>query len=79
MPDSSGQPAAPSLDQVQPFILEATGFRGRLLRLGAALDRIVTRHDYPRPVAALLAEMLALAALVSSLLKHDGIFTLQAQ
>lgn len=79
MPDGAGRAAAPMRDQVQPFMLEATGFRGRLLRLGPALDRIVTRHDYPRPVAALLAEMLALAALVSSLLKHDGIFTLQAQ
>ena len=79
MPEGSGRPAAPMDDQVQPFMLEATGFRGRLLRLGPALDRIVTRHDYPRPVAAVLAEMLALAALVSSLLKHDGIFTLQAQ
>ena len=74
-----GRPDAPGDDRVQPFMLETTGFRGRLLRFGPALDCIVSRHDYPEPVAALLAEMLALAALVSSLLKHDGIFTLQAQ
>ena len=66
-------------DQAQPFMLEATGFSGRLLRLGPAIDRILTRHDYPGPVAATLAELLALAALVSSLLKHDGIFTLQVK
>ena len=79
MPEGSAPATAPMNDQVQPFMLETTGFRGRLLRLGPALDRIVTRHDYPPAVASLLAEMLALAALVSSLLKHDGIFTLQAQ
>jgi len=36
-------------------------------------------HDYPNPVSGLLAETVALAAMLSSPLKYDGMFTLQAQ
>ncbi len=64
-------------DLVQPFQIEGPGLRGRLVRLGAAVDTILKRHDYPPPVAALLAEALALAATLSAALKYDGIFTLQ--
>jgi molecular chaperone Hsp33 len=54
--------------------------RGRIARLGAgALDPILRRHDYPRPVAMLLGEALTLAALVGSLLKVDGRLVVQAQ
>ena len=54
--------------------------RGRLTRLGPALDTILgQQHSYPEPVAALLAETLALASVLAASLKFDGIFTLQAQ
>ena len=48
-------------DLIQPFQLETTAFRGRLVRLGASLDEIFGKHDYPAPVARLLSEALALA------------------
>jgi molecular chaperone Hsp33 len=64
-------------DIIQPFQIEAPGLRGRLIRLGVAVDTILKRHDYPLPVAALLAEALALAATLSAALKYEGIFTLQ--
>ncbi len=64
-------------DVIQPFQIEAPGLRGRLVRLGDAVDTILKRHDYPLPVAALLAEALALAATLSAALKYEGIFTLQ--
>lgn len=66
-------------DLIQPFQVEGPGLRGRLVRLGPALDTILTRHDYPEPVARLLAEALTLAALLASALKFDGIFTLQTK
>jgi molecular chaperone Hsp33 len=66
-------------DEIQPFLLETSGIRGRLLRLGPAADTILSRHDYPRPVARLLGEMLALAGALSSLLKYEGVFTAQAK
>jgi len=66
-------------DLLLPFHVSAGAVRGRLVRLGPALDAILGGHDYPAPVAALLAEMLALAAALAGGLKYDGIFTLQAQ
>ncbi|MCB2102762.1 MAG: Hsp33 family molecular chaperone HslO [Rhodobacterales bacterium] len=66
-------------DLIQPFQLERSPVRGRLVRLGGALDSAFARHAYPEPVAALLAEATALAAVLASGLKYDGIFTLQAQ
>ena len=64
-------------DRVLPFQLESSGVRGRLVRLGDTLDRIMAAHDYPAPVSHLLAESLVLTCLLSSTLKYSGIFTLQ--
>lgn len=67
-------------DIVAPFSLDNAPVRGRIARLGArALDPILHRHDYPRPVAMLLGEALTLAALVGSLLKTEGRLVVQAQ
>ncbi len=64
-------------DLILPFQIEAQGLRGRLVRLGPLADEILHRHDYPAPVARMLAEMLALAALLAGALKYKGVFTLQ--
>lgn len=66
-------------DMIQPFVLEVPGLRGRLLRMGPLVESILTRHRYPEAVADLLGEMLALAGVLSSLLKFDGVFTLQTK
>jgi molecular chaperone Hsp33 len=42
-------------------------------------NTILARHDYPQDVALLQAEALAMTACLSSTLKFDGIFTLQAK
>ena len=64
-------------DLVRPFQIDPFGLRGRLVRLGPALDTIIRRHGYPDAVATLLGEAAALAALLAGALKYDGIFTLQ--
>ena len=66
-------------DVVQPFQLDAAGVRGRLVRLGPALDSIIAPHGYPVAVASLLAESIVMAAALASGLKYDGIFTLQTR
>jgi molecular chaperone Hsp33 len=66
-------------DCIQPFELEVPDLRGRLVRLGPVLETILARHHYPPPVAGLLGEMVALAAVLSSMLKFQGIFTLQTK
>jgi len=71
-------PVAPD-DLVQPFQLDSLAARGRLVRLGPVVETILGHHDYPAPVAGLLAEALALAAVISDIFKYDGLFTLQAK
>lgn len=72
-------PTVPANDLIQPFQVERYGLRGRLVRLGAAADDILNRHAYPEPVAVMLGQMMAVAAIVAGALKYDGIFTLQTQ
>jgi molecular chaperone Hsp33 len=84
VPELSDESAGPADDRgaddlIRPFQVETGGIRGRLVRLGPALDRIIRRHAYPAPVAALLAEAVALAAMLAGALKYDGIFTLQTR
>ncbi len=66
-------------DLLLAFQIGAGAVRGRLVRLGPAVESILAGHDYPVPVGRLLAETLALAAVLAGSLKYDGIFTLQAQ
>jgi molecular chaperone Hsp33 len=76
----SRTPASQSADDtILPFEVAALDLRGRVVRLGPAVDEILSRHDYPTPVASLLGEAIALAALFGSALKFDGRFIMQTQ
>jgi molecular chaperone Hsp33 len=66
-------------DCVLPFAVEALDMRGRIARLGPALDTILTRHAYPAPVAKLLGEAAALCVLLGTALKDEGRFQLQTR
>src|SRR5262249_41556002 len=66
-------------DLVQPFRIDPFALRGRLVRLGPPVDRILSQHDSPEPVAAILGEAIALAVTPAGALKYDGIFTLQTK
>ena len=66
-------------DLVTAFQIEGQPVRGRLVRLGAAVEEVINRHDYPEAVANLLGEACALAALVGASLKFEGRLILQAQ
>jgi molecular chaperone Hsp33 len=71
--------SVPVDDAVLPFEVDTLDLRGRLTRLGPALDDILTRHDYPTPVCKLLGEAIVLTTLLGSSLKFDGRFILQTQ
>src|SRR3981081_1749355 len=71
--------AVPVDDAALPFEVDALDLRGRLTRLGPALDDVLTRHDYPAPVGKLLGEAIVLTTLLGSSLKFDGRFILQTQ
>jgi molecular chaperone Hsp33 len=62
---------------IQPFRLEKSNIRGRMVRMGGVLSTIMRQHDYPPPVSALLSEVVTLCLLLSAMLKYEGIFTLQ--
>jgi molecular chaperone Hsp33 len=66
-------------DAILPFEVKALDLRGRLVRLGPAVDTILSSHDYPAPVAKLLGEAIVLAVLLGSALKIEGRFILQTQ
>ena len=62
------------------FTIPSREARGRLVRLNPSIDAILSAHDYPAPIAHLLAEALVLTVLMGSLLKDDGSqMTMQTQ
>jgi len=68
------------LDRAVGFTIPDRHARGRVARLGPALDTILHAHAYPPAIEALLAEALTLTALLGTLLKDaQGQLTLQAQ
>lgn len=71
--------SVPVDDAVLPFSVDALDLRGRLTKLGPALDQLLEKHDYPAPVGKLLGEAVVLTVLLGSSLKFDGRFILQTQ
>ena len=66
-------------DMALPYMVHGTDISGRVVRLGTTVDGIASVHNYPAPIAALLAEAAALAAAMASSLKFDGKLILQTQ
>lgn len=67
-------------DRLLHFTLPDRNARGRVVRLGPVLDKILSAHSYPAPIRQVLAEALVITALLGSLLKdEEGQLTLQAQ
>jgi len=61
------------------FNLDNNAFRGRIVRLDNILGDIFSRCEYPDNVAAALAETSSLGVMLASLMKFEGLFTLQLQ
>jgi molecular chaperone Hsp33 len=64
---------------IQPFHLQDKPVRGRLIRLGALADALLTRHPHHQVVTQLMGEALALTAGLAATLKYQGSFSLQAR
>jgi molecular chaperone Hsp33 len=74
------EPAQIGLDDtILPFEVGSLDLRGRIVRLGPAVDAILSNHDYPLPVAKLLGEAIVLTVMLGSALKFEGRFILQTQ
>ena len=66
-------------DRILPFAVEPLDIRGRVVRLGPAVDHILSQHKYPPAVARLVGEAAALTVLLGSSLKMEGRFQLQTK
>lgn len=67
-------------DRVLGFTIPGRGARGRIVRMDSALGEILSAHAYPDPIARLLAQTLALTAMLGALFRPtDGQLTLQAK
>ena len=67
------------VDAVVPFHVPALDARGRAVLLGDEIDAMLAAHDYPEPVARLLAEMAALTVILGTSLKFNGKLIVQTQ
>jgi molecular chaperone Hsp33 len=66
-------------NELLPFQIEGMDVRGRAIRLGTVVDLILKAHDYPDAVAKILGELLTLTGLLGSIMKFDGIVTVQTK
>jgi molecular chaperone Hsp33 len=66
-------------DTILPFEVAPLDLRGRVVRLGPAVDAILSGHGYPQPVAKLLGEAIVLGVLLGTALKFEGRFILQTK
>ena len=76
---AQGHVPAPSGDFVLPFDLGQLGVRGRLVRLDKTSARALSAHKLGEGPARVLAESLALCAMLGTALKLDGRLTVQTK
>lgn len=69
----------PGDDLVLPFRTVRSGVIGRVVRLGASVDTILSHHNVPEPVAKTLGEAVALTAMLGTALKFDGKLIVQTK
>ncbi len=66
-------------DFSQRFLFDHSDVRGELASLEQSYAHVLAKHPYPEPVAQLLGELLAAAALLVGSMKFDGLLILQAR
>ncbi|UWQ95736.1 Hsp33 family molecular chaperone HslO [Rhodobacteraceae bacterium M385] len=66
-------------DTVLPFQLDRSDIRGRVARLDTTLNQILSQHDYPAPIEAMVAEMALLTALIGQTMKLRWKLSLQVR
>ncbi|NUB45372.1 Hsp33 family molecular chaperone HslO [Fertoebacter nigrum] len=64
-------------DTVLPFQLDRCDIRGRVARLDGVLDQVLSKHDYPPQIEALVAEAALITALIGQTIKLRWKLSLQ--
>ena len=68
-----------NFDSCASFHINNGAFFGRIVRLDKVINDIISRHDYPETLNDIIAESIALTALLSSTIKYDGLFSFQTK
>lgn len=66
-------------DTVLPFQLDRADVRGRVARVDGVLDRVLSQHNYPAPIEALVAEAVLLTAMIGQAMKLRWKLSLQVR
>ncbi|MGO2478873.1 MAG: Hsp33 family molecular chaperone HslO [Pseudoalteromonas sp.] len=66
-------------DLLHRYIFENLDVRGELVQIEHAYDEMLTNHNYPQPVQALLGELLVATCLLTATLKFEGEIAVQVQ
>ncbi len=66
-------------DTVLPFQLDRSDIRGRVARLDGVLDQVLSQHDYPPQIEALVAEATLLTVLIGQTIKLRWQLSLQVR
>ncbi len=66
-------------DTVIPFRVENAAVRGEIVRLSNSVTEVLKNHNYPKPVANVLAKAVVLANLLGSSIKFKGRLIVQTQ
>ncbi|MFV0245457.1 MAG: Hsp33 family molecular chaperone HslO [Qingshengfaniella sp.] len=66
-------------DTILPFQLDRCDIRGRVARLDGVLDKVLSQHDYPPAIEALVAEVALLTALIGQTIKLRWKLSLQVR
>jgi len=66
-------------DTVLPFQLDRADIRGRLARVDGVLDKVLSQHNYPAPIEALVSEAVLLTAMIGQTMKLRWRLSLQVR
>lgn len=64
-------------DVLERFLFEDAPVRGEVVQLDNALKDVLARHPYPAPLARLMGELMAAAALLTATIKLEGALVMQ--
>ncbi len=64
-------------DVLDRFLFEHAPVRGELVQLDATIAEVLSRHPYPAPLARLIGELMAAAALLTATVKLQGALVMQ--
>lgn len=64
---------------ILPFELRKSDIRGRVVRLDKTVNHILSQHDYPSSVEALVSELVIITALLGSMIEPKWKLSLQIQ